>query len=54
MNIKQIDKVQHMLAYIETNTTKEQYEDFVRKLNYFDNIDQWYDFLRSKYLSMVL
>lgn len=53
MDIIKLEKVQHMLAYIEQNKTKDEYEKFVRILNYYDDMYGWYEYLKSTYMAMV-
>lgn len=54
MQITQIEKIQTMLAYIQQNTTVEQYDEFVKRLNMFEDISNWLDYLKSKFKSMVV
>lgn len=51
--IEKIEKIQHMLAYIESNFTKEKYERFLKILNAKDSIQDWYSYLEFTYILMV-
>lgn len=53
MEIIKLEKVQHMLAYIQSNMTESEYDSFVRKLNYYDDMFGWYEYLKSTYNTLV-